>query len=101
MDVAIIGGEEFTLGFRLAGISRVINIIDEKSTTVKFRDLLSQKDVAIIMTDDATMSLLDDRARDEAESSVQPVVVTLSTQSSQEGLRKLILKSIGVDLWKN
>ena len=101
MDIAIIGGEEFTLGFRLAGISRVVNIVDEKNTAVKFMDLLLQKDVAIIMTDDTTMNLLDDRTRSEVESSVQPVVVTLSTEASQEGLRKLILKSIGVDLWKN
>lgn len=101
MDIAIIGGEEFTLGFRLAGISRVVNIVDEQSATEKFMNLLSQNDVAIIMTNDTTMNFLDDRARDEAESSVQPVVVTLSTEESQEGLRKLILKSIGVDLWKD
>lgn len=101
MDIAIIGGEEFTLGFRLAGISRVVDIVEGKNPADNFMDLLSQKDIAIIMTDDTTMNLLDERTRDEVESSILPVVVTLSTEASQEGLRKLILKSIGVDLWKD
>ncbi len=101
MDIAVIGGEEFTLGFRLAGITNVVDLPQGKDPAEEFRKLLACKDTAIILTDDATLGKLDVRTRGDVEESVRPVVVTLSTQASQGGLRRLIQKSIGVDLWKD
>lgn len=101
MDIAIIGGEEFTLGFRLAGITHVVDLPEGKNPAEEFRTLLGNKGIAIIMTDNATLGKLNERMRSDVEQSVQPVVLTISAEESQEGLRRLIQKSIGVDLWKD
>ncbi len=100
MDIAVIGGEEFTLGFRLAGITNVVDLPQEKDPAEGFAKLLADDSLAIILTDHATLDKLDERTRRDIEENVRPVIVMLSTQTSQEGLRKLIQKSIGVDLWK-
>jgi len=43
---------------------------------------------------------LDEHDRMDIEESVMPVFLPLSINASQEGLRKMIIKSVGVDLWK-
>ncbi len=101
MNIAVIGGEEFTLGFRLAGITTIVDIPEGKDPAEEFRTLLGDKGIAIVMTDSATLGKLNERTRGDVEESVQPVVLTISTEESQEGLRRLIQKSIGVDLWKD
>ena len=96
-DIIALGGQEFILGFQLAGIKGTIEV--SSNPTQDFKELMKKPEVGIIITDDATIKKLPERDRYMVESSVKPVVVVLSTEDYSEGLRKMIKKSIGVDVW--
>ena len=95
-EIVAIGGEEFTLGFRLAGIKTV----ETESPKDDFQKLIENPDLGIIITDEKVLQELPEHFREDIEARVKPVTVALSTTSAaQETLRKKIIKSIGVDLW--
>jgi vacuolar-type H+-ATPase subunit F/Vma7 len=97
-SIVAVGNTEFNMGFRLTGI----RAIETTEPTPIFEELLKEKKVGIIVTDDKTINLVEEKVREKAEASVKPVVVVLSLDSSgQDALKKLIKKSLGIDLWKN
>jgi len=103
MELAVFGSPEFTLGFRMAGITKVVDIDESMKSEADKRllQLMEDKDVGIIIADDKIMAALSERMRERAEGSVRPVTIAVSTETAaQETLRKMIIKSIGVDLWK-
>jgi len=110
MDLGVVGGSEFTLGFMLAGIKKIFTLETNKEETKEaakieaekiIENLLSQKETGIIIIDDHFLHALDERMREKVERSVRPVFVPVSTEASQETLRKMIIKSIGVDLMRD
>ena len=103
MEIAVIGRPEFTLGFRLAGIGKVIDVesSESKEADRRFSEIMDSGNTGIIITDQETMETLSQRMREIAETSVRPVTVVVSSEAAaQEALRHMIIKSIGVDLWK-
>src|SRR3989338_7611370 len=96
MAIAVIGGNEFVVGFRLAGIKDVYeagnNMID------RINEVRNSREITIAIVDEALLEKLDKHDRMLIESSISPVFVPLSTSSSQENLRFLIKKSIGIDI---
>lgn len=102
MQIAVIGGPEFTLGFRIAGIRDVHDVEKQQDAAAKMRELMQAGKTGIIIADEKAMGLLDEKTREAAEAAVKPVTVVVSAEASaQETLRKMIIKSIGVDLWKD
>jgi len=98
-NIVALGGEEFTLGFRLSGI---LAIKATEDVEADFEKLIAKEEIGIIITDEKTMSRLPEHARERIEGLVRPVTVVLSTDAAgQDTLRKKIIKSIGVDLWKD
>ncbi len=99
LNIGIIGGPEFILGFQLAGIKQTYKVEDKPQETMQ--EALANKEIGILIVDDAIMHKLDERTRDDITASVQPVCIQLSTEAgAQDSLRKMIRKSIGIDLWK-
>jgi len=99
MEIAVVGGQEFTLGFRLAGIRKVIDVGENPEPDI--RKIMGDSEVGIVITDDRTVSRLDEYAKEDVQKSVKPVFVVISADAvAQDALRKMIIKSIGVDLWK-
>ena len=96
--IAAAGTSEFIVGFRLAGIRDTIEIKNEPFRELK--SLKSKKELGIIIIDEKIMEELQIHERSEIESSVDPVFIPVSTKGEQESLRRLIKKSVGVDLWK-
>ena len=98
-DIAVIGDAEFTLGFRLAGVRKIINttpqsIADEVAKALDDKTI----GVLVLLRDDVTKFPI--RIRDKLENSVQPVCVVLSKDSaSEDDLRRKVKKSIGIDVW--
>ena len=91
-----LGGPEFTLGFRLAGIETV----ETSSPKEDFEKLFADDEVGIIIAEEKMMQELPEHFKEDVEARVKPVTVALSTTAAaQETLRKKIIKSIGVDLW--
>ena len=99
LNIGIIGGSEFILGFQLAGIKKTYDIQDKPEETM--RNALQDPEIGILIVDDALMPKLDERTKETVAMSVQPVCIQLSTEAgAQDSLRKMIRKSIGIDLWK-
>ncbi|HLC74871.1 MAG TPA: V-type ATP synthase subunit F [Candidatus Nanoarchaeia archaeon] len=93
MNIAVLGAPAFTLGFRLAGIRSVSENVKEMET------LLHSEDLGIIITDKSSFEKLSENTKEDALKSIKPVVVVISDEP-QEELRKMIIRSIGVDLLK-
>ena len=97
-DIAAAGTNEFIVGFRLAGIKETVEIRNDAFSELKA--LKSKNGIRVIVVDEKIMEKLEPYQRNEIEASVEPVFITLSTKTEQDSLKKLIKKSIGVDLWK-
>jgi V/A-type H+-transporting ATPase subunit F len=100
-EVAVIGSPEFTTGFRLAGVRKFENVpADQKeeelddAVTRTFDD----EEVGIVVLRDEDMEFLSRRVREQAETSVEPTLVTLGGGAGSGGLREQIKRAIGIDL---
>lgn len=96
-DIAVIGKSEFIVGFQLAGIRRVIETAE--NPTGQLDDLRKNKEIGIVIVDEKILENIDMKKRLEIEDSVEPVFIPVSRKIEHGSLRRLIKKSIGVDLW--
>lgn len=93
----ILGGEEFTLGFRLAGVNDIVEV-NENTSEKEVKKLLDEKIDGICVVDKNTVDTLHERTKTKIEDSVKPVFVILSETAEQETIRKMIIKAIGIDI---
>jgi len=96
-EIFVIGDQEFNLGFRLAGIRKIIT---PENLNEEIDNLLQSKEAGIVILDEKIMENLEERKREDLVASVDPVFVVVSTEAKQDELRKMIIQSIGVDLMK-
>lgn len=93
--IAAIGDEDFTLGFKLAGVQKVF---DGEDYGDKMRELLDRDDIGIVAAERADIEQLPEKLRKDVEQSVDPVVVALSEESGISGLEQKIRNVIGIDI---
>ncbi|MEK6837880.1 MAG: V-type ATP synthase subunit F [Nanoarchaeota archaeon] len=96
MELAVIGREDFCLGFSLAGIR---NTFETESPAEALRRVSEDSEVGVVVFDESLMEKLDEFERAKLEVSIRPVFVTLSLKEESDALKKMIKKSIGVELW--
>lgn len=94
-SIAVIGDDDFNLGFRLAGIQKVFEPEDYRG---KIQQLLDRDDIGILVAKQDDVEELPGRIRRTVQESVDPVVVTLSEEAEATQLNEKIKKVIGVDL---
>jgi V/A-type H+-transporting ATPase subunit F len=94
-EIAVIGSQEFTLGFKLAGIRKAYT---PENYQEKIQELIKRDDIGILIAEETDLQKLQKRARTEVENSVEPVVVALSESAESERLQKKIKKAIGADI---
>ena len=97
MDIAVIGSDEFTLGFRLAGVRRVY-VATPENYQDKMLDAMSQQSIGILAVDARDLDNLSYTVRNKVMDSIQPVVVPVG--GSETDLREKVKRVIGVDLYK-
>ena len=98
VKIAVVGGSEFIVGFQLAGIKDVVEVNDNYFNQLK--NFKNRDEIGIVVVDEKMMENLEPHQRFDIESSVEPVFIPVSATAEQDSLKKLIKKSIGVDLWK-
>ena len=98
VKIAVVGSNEFVVGFQLAGIKDVIEVTGNYFNELK--NLKNTKEIGIVVVDEKIIENLELHQRMEIEASVDPVFISVSTKIEQDSLKRLIKKSIGVDLWK-
>lgn len=96
--LAVLGNNEFVVGFQLAGIKDVVEVAGDYYNELK--TMKNRKEIGVVVVDEKIMEGLEQHQRMDIESSVQPVFIPVSTKAEQDSLKRLIKKSIGVDLWK-
>ena len=99
MEISVVGTPEFTLGFQLAGITRILNPPNEEDMQNDLRQLLNDKEVGIVVIDSEDLLKLPDRLRIQLSDSISPTFLGIGT-TEDTTLRESIRKAIGVDLWK-
>ena len=97
MEIAVIGSDEFTLGFRLAGVKTVF-IADQTNYQEKMQEAMADANVGILAVNAEDLQYLPNNYRIRVLESIQPVVVPVG--GDQSDLREKVRKVIGVDLFK-
>lgn len=97
MDIAVIGGPGFVVGFRLAGIRRVIETTPE-SFEKTVQEILDSRDVGIMVVNMKDMDGLPTAVRTRLIESTTPVVIPVGTEAGD--MRDKVRRAIGVDLYR-
>ena len=98
VKTAVLGSNEFIVGFQLAGIKDTIEASGNSLNDInKLKEI---KEFGVVIIDEKIMESLGRHDRIDVEDSVDPVFIPVSTKVEQDSLKRLIKKSIGVDLWK-
>ena len=97
VNIAVLGNDEFIVGFQLAGIKDIIQVTNNPFNDI--HEIKKRKEIGIVVLDEKIVENLDVHQKQEIENSVEPVFITLSTKTEQESLKSLIKKSIGIELW--
>ncbi len=97
MDFAVIGSEEFVMGFRLAGVKYVYAVGPEEYES-KLLELITNRSIGILAVDSEDISHVSSSARKKALDSISPVVVQVGGEEGD--LREKVKSAIGVDLYK-
>ena len=98
VKIAVVGDNEFIVGFQLAGIRDIVEVNHNYFNELK--NMKSKKEIGIGVVDEKIIENLQSHERMEIEASVDPVFIPVSAKVEQDSLKRLIKKSIGVDLWK-
>ena len=98
VKMSVLGSNEFVVGFQLAGIKDTVEV--SNSSIDDIEKLKNRKEIGIIVIEEKILDNLDKHQRLEIEDSVDPVFIPVSTKIEQDSLKRLIKKSVGVDLWK-
>jgi len=99
-EIGVVGTPDFTTGFRLAGVRRCENVAAEakdEELDEAVTGLLEDEGVGIVVMHEDDLEYLSRSVREEVNTSVEPVVVTLGG-SGASGLREQIRAAIGIDL---
>ena len=98
VKTAVLGSNEFIVGFQLAGIKDTIEVSPNPLNDIS--KLKEKKEHGVVIIDEKIMENLDKHDRIDVEDSVDPVFIPVSTKVEQDSLKRLIKISVGVDLWK-
>jgi len=103
-EIAVIGSPDFTTGFRLAGVRKFAEIPDDQKADKlddEVSELLEDDGVGIVVMHDNDLDHLSRGVRQDVETSVDPVLVTLGGPAGSSGLREQIKRAIGIDLMED
>jgi vacuolar-type H+-ATPase subunit F/Vma7 len=99
MEIVALGESEFSLGFELAGVRSVATSRSDAEAQVDA--LLRNEAVGILIISHGTFQWLSAETRERLLRAPRPVTVVLSEKDENQELRSMIIRSIGVDLWKS
>ena len=97
MDIAVLGSDDFVLGFRLAGVKRIYSV-PAKDFEEKVLELLADSSIGVLAVSSADLEGLTSVTRKKVLESIAPVVVPIG--KGEGDLREKVKRAIGVDLYK-
>ncbi|MBN1109445.1 MAG: V-type ATP synthase subunit F [Methanomassiliicoccales archaeon] len=97
MDIAVLGSDEFVLGFRLGGVTRIYST-KPKDYESRILELINDSSIGVLAIDSSDLELMSPNTRRKVMDSIAPVVVMVGKAESD--LREKVKRAIGVDLYK-
>lgn len=97
MEVAVVGSEEFVVGFRLAGVKKVYGVPKERLTETLLK-VLEDESVGILAVNTADLDSLPSQLRTRMMASVDPVVIPVGEDEGD--MRDKVRRAIGIDLYR-
>ena len=98
MEIAVVGSEEFVVGFRLAGIKKVYGVPWEKLQDT-IAELMEKKDIGILAVNTKDLERLPQLFTDRIMNSVDPVVIPVGEDEGD--MRAKVRRAMGIDLYKS
>ena len=99
MELAVIGHEDFVLGFKLAGIRKTIAVQEKDDLENAVESYMKDSNIGILVMHQDDLSNLSAELQDTLSESVEPTVVALGGEGGSN-MRDKIKQAVGVDLWK-
>lgn len=97
MEIAVLGNEDFVLGFRLAGVKRIF-LAEEGDFEERVLEILEDSAIGVLAIKSSSLENLSATVRRKALDSISPVVVPIGGEEGD--LREKVKRAIGVDLYK-
>lgn len=98
MEIAVVGSEDFVVGFRLAGIRKVYGVSPDKLQETILQ-LVQEKEVGILAVHTKDLEKLPQQLRDRLMASVEPVVIPVGEEEGD--IRDKVRRAMGIDLYKS
>ena len=98
MEIAVIGSEEFVVGFRLAGIKKVYAVSPD-NLLEKIVQIMDEPEVGILAVHTQDLERLPPQLRAKMMDSVDPVVIPVGLEEGD--MRDKIRRAMGIDLYKS
>lgn len=98
MEIGIVGNDDFTTGFSLAGVSYVLAA--EMNLDEKVEEALKYDEIGILLMEEEQFNSLNSKTKKILEKLVKPVLVLVSDKGKKSSIREMIKRSLGVDLWQ-
>ncbi len=102
--IALVGGEELSLGFKLAGVRESFTVETVSETEDAIRRLAERTDIGIIILSSKLVKGIRDRKLlNTLDTSLLPLFIQVPEYGEayeQDTLRRLILRAIGIDISK-
>jgi V/A-type H+-transporting ATPase subunit F len=97
MEIAVVGSEDFVVGFRLAGIKKVYGVPPEKLQET-IAHLMEQEDIGILAVHTKDLEALPQQLKEKMMGSVDPVVIPVGEEEGD--IRDKVRRAMGIDLYK-
>lgn len=98
MELAVVGRDDFVLGFRLAGVRKCYSVAPE-ALEAKVDEVVRDPDVGILVLSTDDLQRVSHGTRRRLETAPRPVVIAVGAKE-EEDLRAKVKRAIGIDLFK-
>jgi V/A-type H+-transporting ATPase subunit F len=98
-EIAVVGSEDFTIGFALAGVRKRVVTVDPGEAEHAIGAVLESREAGILVVDAKEAERLSPSIRRRLAASLDPVVVQLGGEGGGD-LRDKVRRAIGIDLYK-
>lgn len=98
MELAVVGRDDFVLGFKLAGVRKAYSV-EPDAMEAKVNEVIADPDVGILVMNTEDLQKLGHGVRRRLETVPRPVVIAVGARE-EEDLRAKVKRAIGVDLLK-
>lgn len=99
-EIGVVGSQQFTLGFRLAGIRRIweTGAGTEEDLERAVASARRAPELSILVMQTGDLQRISPRTRSELVSATKPTLVAVGLEEDNT-LREKIKQAVGVDLW--